>query len=213
MTQAERLQAYRDSKNPAAGVLSRIQVLKGDKGDQGPMGPAGRNGVNGNSVIGPRGSMGPQGVAGSDGKNGSKGKDGKDGADGKDGISPDLQVIIDAILSQMVSGDLLKPEHISGLGEDITSLHELIKFLKAGGFRGGGSSTSSSSGTAVYNEIVAGSANTFTLAFIPTSGTVRVMGYGQRLTPGASNDYTISGAVITTANPFATGSILADYSH
>lgn len=65
--------------------------------------------------------------------------------------------------------------------------------------------------TFVDNEIVAGSGTTFTLASTPTSGSQHVYGNGQRLTPGAGNDYTISGAVITTANSFSAGQILADY--
>ena len=63
----------------------------------------------------------------------------------------------------------------------------------------------------VDNEIVSGSATTFTLANTPTVGSVHVYGSGQRLTPGAGNDYTISGSTITTVNSYSAGSILADY--
>jgi len=75
-------------------------------------------------------------------------------------------------------------------------------------------------GTPVYNEIVSGSATTFTLAHTPVSGTVRLYAGGNaepqtgRLLPGAGNDFTISGAVITMLNgSFDAGTILADYDY
>lgn len=98
----------------------------------------------------------------------------------------------------------------------LTDLQGLIGFLKRGGFRGGGSSTSSSSGTNVYNEVVSGSGTAWTLAVIPTPGTVRLFANGQRLIPQAganANDYSISGANITTVDSFTAGTLLADYSH
>lgn len=70
---------------------------------------------------------------------------------------------------------------------------------------------SASSPTFVFNEVVAGSGTTFTLAHTPTSGTVQVFGNGQALTPGVANDYTISGAIITTTNSFGAGTILSNY--
>lgn len=76
----------------------------------------------------------------------------------------------------------------------------------------GGSGTASST-TAVYNEVVAGSGTSFTLAHSPTSGSVALYGNGQRLTSGAGNDYTISGATITTTNSFSAGDLLADYTY
>lgn len=63
----------------------------------------------------------------------------------------------------------------------------------------------------VENEIVSGSGTTFTLANTPVALSVHVFALGQRLTLGASNDYTISGAVITTANSWSAGAIVADY--
>lgn len=70
-------------------------------------------------------------------------------------------------------------------------------------------------GTSAYSEIVAGSANTFTLAHTPQIGSVRLYGGGSRLTPGAgpTNDYTISGAVITTTNAYTAGQVVADYQY
>ncbi len=62
------------------------------------------------------------------------------------------------------------------------------------------------------NEVVSGSGTTFTLAHSPTAGTQHIYGAGTRLTPGAGNDYTISGATITILNgTYLAGEILSDY--
>lgn len=66
-------------------------------------------------------------------------------------------------------------------------------------------------GTAVYDEVVAGATNTFTLANTPTAGTVRVYANGQRLLP--TTDYTISGAIITTVLAWSAGQVSSDYSY
>lgn len=71
----------------------------------------------------------------------------------------------------------------------------------------------SGSRTFVYNEIVSGSNTTFTLANTPATGLYAVFANGQRLTPGAGNDFTLSGAIITTALSWSAGSILADYQY
>lgn len=71
--------------------------------------------------------------------------------------------------------------------------------------------TAASVGTFVDNEVVSGSGTSWTLANTPLSGTQHIYGNGQRLTPGAGNDYTISGASITTANSYSAGAVLADY--
>lgn len=65
--------------------------------------------------------------------------------------------------------------------------------------------------TQVYNEVVAGATHTFTLANTPATGTLRLYGNGQRLTPTV--DYSITGAVITTVSSWSAGQILADYSY
>lgn len=70
----------------------------------------------------------------------------------------------------------------------------------------GGSSTSYAD-----NEVVSGSGTSWTLANTPTAGSQHVYANGQRLTPGAGNDYTISGATITTALSWSAGALLADY--
>lgn len=61
------------------------------------------------------------------------------------------------------------------------------------------------------NEIVSGSGTSWTLAATPVAGSVHVYANGQRLTPGAGNDYTISGTTITTALSWSAGALLADY--
>lgn len=71
--------------------------------------------------------------------------------------------------------------------------------------------TSAPSASFINNEVVSGSGTTFTLAATPLAGTEHIHGAGQRLTPGVGNDYTISGAVITTVNSYSAGQILADY--
>jgi hypothetical protein len=68
-------------------------------------------------------------------------------------------------------------------------------------------------GIPVIGEVVSGSGTTFTLANTPIAGSLRLFGAGQRLTPGAGNDYTISGAVITTVNSYNAGQIIGDYNY
>lgn len=68
-----------------------------------------------------------------------------------------------------------------------------------------------SEATQVYNEVVAGATNTFTLANVPVLGTQRIYGNGQRLTPTV--DYTIADDVITTISSWSAGQILADYNY
>jgi hypothetical protein len=68
-------------------------------------------------------------------------------------------------------------------------------------------------GTPVIGEVVSGSGTSFTLAHTPVSSSLRLFGAGQRLTPGAGNDYTISGATITTVNSYSAGQLLADYNY
>ena len=70
---------------------------------------------------------------------------------------------------------------------------------------------SGATGTFVTNEVVAGSGTTFTLANTPISGSQAVYGNGQRLTPGAGKNYTISTATLTMANSYSAGTVLADY--
>lgn len=70
-------------------------------------------------------------------------------------------------------------------------------------------SSGGSTGTAVYNEIVAGSGTSWTLANIPDTGTLQLYADGQRLSPTV--DYTLVGAAITTVLSWSAGTLLADY--
>ncbi len=63
----------------------------------------------------------------------------------------------------------------------------------------------------VENEVVAGSGTSWTLAYTPISGSVKLHGAGIRLTPGVGNDYSITGGSITTVNSYSEGSLIADY--
>ena len=69
------------------------------------------------------------------------------------------------------------------------------------------------SGTAVYSEIPSGSGTSFTLTHTPVSGSLRLFGAGARLTSGAGNDYTLSGATITTVNSYGAGQLIGDYNY
>ena len=66
-------------------------------------------------------------------------------------------------------------------------------------------------GSFVDNEIVSGSGTSWTLAHTPTSGSQHIYANGQRLIPGGGNDYTISGATVTTTFSWSAGTVLADY--
>lgn len=98
-------------------------------------------------------------------------------------------------------------------GEQLSSLSQRVI---NGGYnmndlRWHGSGGSSTNPNQVSNEVVAGSVTTFTLTHAPVLGSEKIFAIGQRLTPGVGNDYTIAGAVITTANSWLAGQILADY--
>jgi hypothetical protein len=67
----------------------------------------------------------------------------------------------------------------------------------------------------VFNEVMGGTVNgsnkTFTLAHTPTSGSQCIYLEGQRLTSGASNDYTITGSTVTLTNAPTANPPIADY--
>lgn len=148
MTTAERLRAYRELQNPAAGVLSRIQMLKGDKGEDGkdgktvvgPMGPAGKDGY-----------IPVKGVDYFDGKDGARGPRGRDGEsiqgpagkDGKDGLSPSMESILAELKKLPIAYKDIKD------APDLTDLPKLIEFLKRGGFRGGGDTVAAGTGVTI----------------------------------------------------------------
>lgn len=70
-------------------------------------------------------------------------------------------------------------------------------------------SATGSSTSFVDNEVVSGSATSFTLANTPVVGSVHLYAVGQRLTPTV--DYAISGTGITTVMSWLAGNLLADY--
>jgi len=137
----------------------------------------------------------------------------------------DPMAIIDTIMN-LPEGKRLPLRLIDGLEQTISALRNQ---LSKGYLHGAGLSTVShdttlagdgtpanpltvlGGGNFVDNEIVAGLATTFTLANTPVAGSVHVFAKGQRLTLGAGNDYTITSTVITTANTWSAGDIVADY--
>lgn len=66
-------------------------------------------------------------------------------------------------------------------------------------------------GANIYNEVVSGSATTWTLAHTPNTGTLRVFANGQRLIP--TTDYSLSSGTITTILSWSAGALLADYNY
>ncbi len=59
MTKAEKIAAIRNMENPMQGILSSIQMLKGEPGEVGKdsivPGPPGRDGNDGKTIVGPAG--------------------------------------------------------------------------------------------------------------------------------------------------------------
>lgn len=117
-----------------------------------------------------------------------------------------------AALSAMSPADAVKFSKKLGAMIDISHIRNAQSFMFNGKkykieelMHGG----ASSSGTAVYNEVVAGSGTSWTLAHIPTTGTLQLYANGQRLME--TTDYTLSGASITTLTSWAAGTLLADY--
>jgi len=151
------------------------------------------------------GKDGRDGIDGRDGVDGNHGRDGIDGEDGEDGESPDMDEIFDTIVKRFKKE---KPLDISHIKNASTFMKDGIKYRVEELMHGGGSG-SATSATFVYNEVVAGSGTSFTLANTPVVGTVQLFGIGQRFTPTV--DYTIVGASITTVNSWNTGDILSDY--
>lgn len=99
---------------------------------------------------------------GKDGINGKsiKGDSGKDGKNGINGTTPlrgvhywtkqDVENIKKEVLSSIPKQEIIEPKPISYKeikdAPDLKTIEDLIKFLKMGGFRGGGTSTASTGG-------------------------------------------------------------------
>jgi len=147
--------------------------------------------------------------------------------DGKDAVINE-DALIERLIEKLKTDKTLTQEHIGGLKEEISSYRHQMAMKQAGQHGGGdtvvagtnititsnpnGTKTISSGavGTAVYNEVVAGSGTSWTLAGVPATGTLRLYANGQRLT--ITVDYTLAGAVITTLTSWVSGTLLADYS-
>lgn len=71
--------------------------------------------------------------------------------------------------------------------------------------------STTTAGTQVLNEVVAGSGTSWTLAFTPNAAGVALYANGQRLTPTV--DYSLATATITTVLSWSAGTVLADYVH
>jgi len=184
MTKAEKLQALKESQNPAlraqrlaterltAKTIGKMDLVKGEKGDtgeQGEIGPQGPRGPQG--VEGPRGLQGvegPQGRAGPQGDKGPKGDKGDKGDKGQDGITPKTEDLIAEVRKV--------PIHM----KDIKGTEDLVAFLKLGGFRGGGGSSTGGSGvTSVATAgLISGGPITSTGTITTSMSTNKLVGRG-----------------------------------
>lgn len=159
----------------------------------------------------------------------------KDGENGKTPTEEDLKNLIRPLILAYMEGipkEAPKPtyDQIKGVAEPI--IRQMMTEARKGWFGGGGSGDNVRAGTGVtittnnigakvisvpglgnqaYGEEVSGSGTSWTLANTPTAGTVRLFAIGQRLK--LTEDYSITGASITTVNSWSAGEILADYSY
>lgn len=124
----------------------------------------------------------------------------------------------ETIAKQIKEGKLINAKEIGGMSMTDMRWHGggLTSVAHDSSLTGEGTASSplsvvSSSSTFRDNEVVSGSGTSWTLAHTPVVGSVHVYGSGVRLTPGAGNDYTISGTTITTVNSYSAGQLLADY--
>lgn len=140
---------------------------------------------------------------------------GVDYRDGSDGANPDPKEVL-AFFKSLKGEDAKQFSKVIGGLIDISNVRNAESFI----FNGKkyqthelmhGSGSSGSNVVFVDDEVVGGSGKAFTLANVPVAASQAIYGNGQRLTPGVGNDYTISGAVLTMANSFSIGAILADY--
>jgi hypothetical protein len=214
------------SKRAAQVVDLLLEDLKGNKGDKGDSvkgdkgdkGDPGRDGKDGE-----RGPMGPIGRA-LFGSKGDIGPQGPPGPAGKD-ISRDTITIDNVIELRKELNDIKKnqpdgrnPQFSANAHNALWTLMDVDvaavntgQSIKWDGVRWIPYTPAGGASTSVYNEVVAGSATTFTLAHTPDSGTLRVYANGQRLTP--TTDYTLSGVIITTILSWSATNITADYDY
>jgi hypothetical protein len=219
--------AKEPSKRAGQVVELLLTDLKGEKGDKGDKGDQGEPGKDSN-VPGPMGPIGRSlfGGKGDKGDPGPQGPQGERGPAGKD-ISIDKITIADVIGLAKELKDIKKnqPDGRNIGGEFHSNAHNALwtlmdvdvaavttgQSIKWDGVRWIPYTPAGGASTSVYNEVVAGSATTFTLAHTPDTGTLRLYANGQRLTP--TTDYTLAGAVITTVLSWSATNITADYDY
>lgn len=162
----------------------------------------------------------PENLRGIDGVDGSDGRDGNNVSveeilnavlkriprprDGRDGRDVDYEIVTEAMLGKLKG---LKKLDIS-----IFQLKDWQDLWRAPGnvIASGSSSSGGVVGNQVFNEVVTEISSTaWQLAHAPIPGTLRLYAIGQRLTIGI--DFTLLGNQITTASPWSSGQLLADY--
>ena len=159
------------------------------------------------------------GAKGEKGERGENGKNGMDGIDGQDGrnISPkEAKMILADMMKEMDFDSFATHKSVKdqfkefGLSSS-KSIEKRLNALQDAVMRnyGGHGGKAGASANFVYNEVVAGSGTSFTLANTPVAGSQALYALGQRLT--LTVDYTISGANIILVNSLLAASLLADY--
>lgn len=182
-----------------AEMLNHLQAFlePGPKGDKGE------------SIIGPEGPRGLAGYSPNRGIDYWTAKDKKEiiaevqktVKDGKDGSTPKMSDIVDAVMGAMAK----KPIKYSNLegAPDPKSVSELIAYLKRGGYRGGGSSTSGPVGST--GSIIAannsGDNQHYTLNILPTTTAYyAIINNGSYTTDDAVFPFSVSGKNLTFTN-------------
>lgn len=160
----------------------------------------------------------------------------KKGDPGKDAPAIDTTAIVTAVIEALrqdappqeehesapeLDKDILFKEFIARIQKeksiDVSHIRNGDSFLfnktryKFSELMSGHGSSTGTSGTQVFNEVVSGSAKAWALAHTPQTGTLRLFANGQRLTPTV--DYTLTGANIVTVTSWASGTLIADYTY
>lgn len=222
------LEGVKSLQAEAGRIRSLPKGDRGDKGDRGPQGIAGKDGRDGRD--GQDGlSPDKEEIALMAARMIARPKDGKDGE------VPTLEQIVSSVITELQKDDKLGIEkNLSGFRGEIASYRNQLAgkvYGKDTWARGGGDtvsagnnitltklpngtvqiSSSGGGGNIVYNEVVAGSGTSWTLANTPINNSLQLFANGQRLTPTV--DYSITGSAITTVLPWAAGTLLADYQY
>jgi len=224
------------SENRNAEAFLKAEAIKGDKGDEGYTPQKYVDYFTPQEINAIIAHIQSQVRHGKDGEPGAQGEPGKDGDSPIRGIhywtKADQEIIIRDILAKIPAPQkqITIEEVLAALpalsfkdikdAPDVKDLKNLIAFLKAGGFRGGGDTVeagtgvtithangvkvinaSGISGTPIYGEDLTSQcpSTTFTLAHTPKIGTVRFYRGGARQSL-ANNDYSIIGDTITVSS-------------